>query len=46
MILLLWVYCSCQILLLGAEFTRRYAQRDGTKPDPESFAEKDLGALS
>jgi len=46
MILLLWVYYSCQILLLGAEFTRVYAQRDGTKPDPESFAEKDLGALS
>jgi membrane protein len=45
MILLLWVYYSCQILLLGAEFTRVYAQRDGTKPVPESFAEKDLGAL-
>jgi membrane protein len=25
MILLLWVYYSCQILLLGAEFTRVYA---------------------
>ena len=42
MILLLWVYYSCQILLLGAEFTRVYAQRYGTKPGPESFAEKDL----
>jgi membrane protein len=40
MILLLWVYYSCQILLLGAEFTRVYAWRDGTKPAPESFAEK------
>ena len=29
MILLLWVYYSCQILLLGAEFTRVYAQRIG-----------------
>ena len=39
MILLLWVYYSCQILLLGAEFTRVYAQRDGAKPAAESFAE-------
>ena len=46
MILLLWVYYSCQILLLGAEFTRVYAQRQGSKPNPESFAEKDLDALS
>ncbi len=41
MILLLWVYYSCQILLLGAEFTRVYAQRTGRRPQPESFAEKD-----
>jgi membrane protein len=46
MILLLWVYYSCQILLLGAEFTRAYALRQGTQPEPESFAEKDLVALS
>jgi len=26
MILLLWVYYSCQVLLLGAEFTRVYSQ--------------------
>jgi membrane protein len=45
MILLLWVYYSCQILLFGAEFTRAYALRQG-QPDPESFAEKDLIALS
>jgi membrane protein len=45
MILLLWVYYSCQILLLGAEFTRVYAQRQGTKPAPESFAEEDVDAL-
>ena len=32
MILLLWVYYSCQILLFGAEFTRVYAQRRGAKP--------------
>jgi len=39
MILLLWVYYSCQILLLGAEFTRVYAQRRGTSVDPHVFAE-------
>ncbi len=44
MILLLWVYYSCQIVLFGAEFTRVYAQREGTKPAPESFAEKDPDA--
>ena len=44
MILLLWVYYSCQILLFGAEFTRVYAQREGAKPPPESFAKKDPDA--
>ena len=43
MILLLWVYYSCQILLFGAEFTRSYALRQGTQPAPESFAEKRSG---
>ncbi|HVQ50420.1 MAG TPA: YihY/virulence factor BrkB family protein, partial [Mycobacterium sp.] len=42
MILLLWVYYSCQILLFGAEFTRAHALRRGTQPAPESFAERDL----
>ena len=46
MILLLWVYYSCQILLLGAEFTRAYALHHGVQPAPESFAEQDLRALS
>ena len=44
MILLLWVYYSCQILLFGAEFTRAHALRHGTRPAPESFAEKDRDA--
>ena len=39
MILLLWVYYSCQIVLFGAEFTRAYALQQGTNPQPESFAE-------
>ena len=42
MILLLWVYYSCQILLFGAEFTRVYAQRHGANARPESYAETDI----
>ena len=39
MILLLWVYYSCQILLLGAEFTRAYALTPGElHPMPASMA--------
>jgi membrane protein len=41
MIVLLWVYYSCQILLLGAEFTRVYAEHRGTTVSPHSFAEQD-----
>lgn len=40
MILLLWVYYSCQILLLGAEFTRVYAEHRGTTVYPRLFAEQ------
>jgi len=40
MILLLWVYYSCQILLLGAEFTRVYAEHRGAPFDPHVFAER------
>ncbi|MCA1584451.1 MAG: YihY/virulence factor BrkB family protein [Acidobacteria bacterium] len=43
-VLLLWVYYSSQIVLLGAEFTRLYAQREGVRPQPEEFAEKDPDA--
>ena len=32
LLLLLWVYYSAQIFLLGAEFTYRYAQRPGRRP--------------
>jgi membrane protein len=38
MILLLWVYYSCQILLFGAQFTRVWAARHGRKVTPEAFA--------
>ena len=45
MILLLWVYYSCQILLFGAEFTRVWAVRHGVKVKPEEFAVKDPEAV-
>ena len=32
-VLLLWVYYSAQIFLLGAEFTKVYANRHGSKRD-------------
>ena len=43
-VLLLWVYYSSQILLLGAEFTRIYAETHGSRPRPQSFAEPDPAA--
>ena len=43
-VLLLWVYYSSQVVLLGAEFTRIYAEHAGSRPRPESFAETDQGA--
>lgn len=45
MVLLLWVYYSCQILLLGAEFTRVYAQRHGAATRPEAFATHDVDLI-
>ncbi len=45
MILLLWVYYSCQIVLFGAEFTRVWAVRHGVKVKPEEFAVKDPEAV-
>jgi len=45
MVLLLWVYYSCQILLFGAEFTRVYAQWRGVKPKPEPFAQTMINAV-
>lgn len=45
-VLLLWVYYSTQIMLLGAEFTRIYAESHGSRPRPESFAEPDPDATA
>ena len=39
-VLLLWVYYSVQIFLLGAEFTKIFANRHGSKQD-QPVAEKD-----
>jgi membrane protein len=40
-VVLVWVYYSSQIILLGAEFTRAYVQQFGPRPPPEEFATKD-----
>lgn len=39
-VLLLWVYYSAQIFLLGAEFTKIYANRHGSKSDPLQEAKR------
>jgi membrane protein len=36
-VLLLWVYYSAQIFLLGAEFTRAYAESHGSRQTPASL---------
>jgi membrane protein len=40
-VLLIWVYYSAQIVLLGAEFTRAYVERFGGRPPPSEHATKD-----
>jgi membrane protein len=40
-VLLVWVYYSAQIVLLGAEFTREYVKEFGRRPPPSDFATKD-----
>lgn len=37
-LIMIWVYYSSQILLLGAEFTQVYSKRDGSKPPPNKHA--------
>lgn len=39
-ILMLWVYYSAQIFLLGAEFTQVYAERYGSRIKPKEESEK------
>jgi membrane protein len=44
-VLLVWVYYSAQIILLGAEFTRVYAEhREGKSPPPNHLARRDEAA--
>jgi membrane protein len=40
-LLLLWVYYSSQLVLVGAEFTRLHSQQRGVKPPPQDFAKRD-----
>ena len=39
-VLLVWVYYTSQIVLLGAEFTREYVSQFGRRPPPVEFAKK------
>ncbi|MHB8901986.1 MAG: hypothetical protein ACYC6Y_24785 [Thermoguttaceae bacterium] len=38
MIVLLWVYYSSQVVLLGAEFTRVYSKHRGSRLEPKENA--------
>jgi membrane protein len=40
-VILVWVYYSSQVILLGAEFTREYVRQFSRRPPPEDFATKD-----
>lgn len=40
-VLLIWVYYSSQVVLLGAEFTRAYVERFGGRPRPSELATSD-----
>ena len=40
-VILVWVYYSSQVILLGAEFTRAYVEQFGPRPAPVEFATKD-----
>jgi membrane protein len=41
LVVLVWVYYSSQLILLGAEFTRAYVEQFGPRPPPVDFATKD-----
>lgn len=41
-LILLWIYYSAQIVLLGAEFTQVYSRKYGSLAEPDSPASQDL----
>jgi membrane protein len=43
-VILVWVYYSAQVILLGAEFSREYVATFGRQPAPEPFAKKETRA--
>ena len=43
-VVLVWVYYSSQVVLLGAELTRAYVAQFGPKPEPADFAVVDPNA--
>ncbi len=43
-VVLVWVYYSAQIVLLGAEFTREYVGVFGRRPPPADFAASDASS--
>jgi membrane protein len=43
-VILVWVYYSAQIVLLGAEFTREYVAVFGRRPAPADFAASDASS--
>jgi membrane protein len=45
-VILVWVYYSAQIILLGAEFTRAYVEQFGRRPPPEDFAVREKAGRS
>ncbi|RUX02035.1 MAG: YihY/virulence factor BrkB family protein [Mesorhizobium sp.] len=44
LVILLWVYYSAEIFLLGAEFTRAYSVRHGSRSDLDALAHGDVPA--
>jgi membrane protein len=40
-VILVWVYYSAQVILLGSEFTREYVAKYGRRPPPEEYAATD-----
>jgi membrane protein len=45
-VILVWVYYSAQVILLGAEFTRAYVEQFGRRPPPEEFAVREKSGKS